>query len=490
MTKDTWLDESVEWRGYWWLPDDADHRVPGILRYDPEDGLHLELIGGFEDLNLRQFDGGLDVLEGHRSWPMIWGICRNTEITLLSCFPVHSSKSLFNLQLNGPDEQTISVATALTGVHLTTRDDPLFSKCLISVENLNRWSGSHVFSSGFGTTDGRLNGTSSITLERTESPRANVDGATLTLSHESILASFDDARAHSTASMRDTVCVRVVPEVAMTVARAQEWASAIQDLVSLGTDQACAVLRLELRIPLDMESIPDGYPIHDSSVLVYNRGIVRGHASAPAVEPRNMLLTCDDIPFADVLPRWWTVRTKFSASIGMLLGLRYAPAQYVESNLLSVTGAAESFHAALGVDEKHMPDEAFEAFRQSLLGITPKDHRAWIKGAVRNSRASLRARLKGLAARLDSDALAILVPDVEEWAGKSTLARNALAHTGEAPDYTTDELYAVVRVTSAVVTMNLLIELGLPGDKQRELANENPGLQYASDLATQFLTAA
>ncbi|ALN14360.1 HEPN domain-containing protein [Acidipropionibacterium acidipropionici] len=490
MAKDIWLDESVEWRGHWWLPGDADNSVPGILRYEPEDGLHLELIGGFEDRNLRQFDGGFDVLEGHKNWPMILGTCRNTKITLLGCFPIHSSRSFFSYETNGPDEQTISVTTALTGVHLTTRDDRIFSKCLISVENLGQWSGSHVFSSTFGTTDGQLNGNSSITLKRTESPTAKVDGATVTLRHESVLASFDDVRAHSTASMRDAVCVSVAPEAPMTVAEAQDWASAIQDLVSLGTDQACAVLRLELRIPLDMEMLPDGYPVHDHSAFVYNRGIVRGHGSAPAVEPRDMLFTCDDIPFDDVLPLWWTVRAKFSASIGMLLGLKYSPAQYVESKLLSVAGAAESFHRALGIAEKHMPDEDFKTFRKSLLEITPKDYQAWIKDAVRNSKASLRARLRGIAHRLDSDAMAILIPDVEEWARKSTRARNALAHTGEAPDYTTEELHAVVTVTSAVVTMNLLIELGLPGDKQRELANENPGLQYASDLATQFLTAA
>ncbi|WP_155057833.1 ApeA N-terminal domain 1-containing protein [Streptomyces blattellae] len=43
------LDEAGEWAGLWWLPEDPDEQVPGVLRYDPESGLSLSLIGAFED---------------------------------------------------------------------------------------------------------------------------------------------------------------------------------------------------------------------------------------------------------------------------------------------------------------------------------------------------------------------------------------------------------------------------------------------------------
>jgi len=35
----------------------------------------------------------------------------------------------------------------------------------------------------------------------------------------------------------------------------------------------------------------------------------------------------------------------------MILGLRYAPARYLEGNLLTAAGAAEVMHRALGIDE-------------------------------------------------------------------------------------------------------------------------------------------
>jgi hypothetical protein len=54
------------------------------------------------------------------------------------------------------------------------------------------------------------------------------------------------------------------------------------------------------------------------------------------------------------------------------------------------------------------------------------------------------------------------VPDVDRWARRTTLARNDLAHEGKTPSHSTDELIAVVDVTTAIVILNVLHELGLP----------------------------
>ncbi|WP_443058575.1 hypothetical protein [Streptomyces sp. NBC_00442] len=43
------LDEAGEWSGLWWLPDDPGQPLPRVLRYSPDDGLALSLIGAFED---------------------------------------------------------------------------------------------------------------------------------------------------------------------------------------------------------------------------------------------------------------------------------------------------------------------------------------------------------------------------------------------------------------------------------------------------------
>ena len=47
------LDQAAEWAGQFWRPDQPDNVESGRLRYDPEDGLHLDLVSGarFPDLH-------------------------------------------------------------------------------------------------------------------------------------------------------------------------------------------------------------------------------------------------------------------------------------------------------------------------------------------------------------------------------------------------------------------------------------------------------
>jgi hypothetical protein len=43
------LDEPGEWAGLWWLPEEPENQIPGVLRYLPDGKLELSLIGAFEE---------------------------------------------------------------------------------------------------------------------------------------------------------------------------------------------------------------------------------------------------------------------------------------------------------------------------------------------------------------------------------------------------------------------------------------------------------
>ncbi len=44
------MDEKFQYEGYWWLPGASDNRVPGILRFDPDEGASLDLMGSLKGL--------------------------------------------------------------------------------------------------------------------------------------------------------------------------------------------------------------------------------------------------------------------------------------------------------------------------------------------------------------------------------------------------------------------------------------------------------
>jgi len=149
-------------------------------------------------------------------------------------------------------------------------------------------------------------------------------------------------------------------------------------------------------------------------------------------------------------------------------------------------GAAEVLHRGLGIDERPMPADEFKPMREAMLTHVPEDHRERFKGAIRND-PTLRDRLYALAARPDGEAVGLLMPDVDRWARRTTQARNDLADKGRTPHNSIEELIAVVEVTTAVVILNVLHELGLPPERQREIVQEHPQLRATARSAREWL---
>ena len=80
----------------------------------------------------------------------------------------------------------------------------------------------------------------------------------------------------------------------------------------------------------------------------------------------------------------------------MIMGLRYAPAKYIEGNLLTAVGAAEVLHRRLKIDEPPMPMAEFKQLRAAMLEHVPEQHQDRFRGAIRND-PTLRDRLIALS---------------------------------------------------------------------------------------------
>ena len=117
----------------------------------------------------------------------------------------------------------------------------------------------------------------------------------------------------------------------------------------------------------------------------------------------------------------------------------------------------------------------------------PDDRKDWIRNVIPRGH-SLRQRLDSLADRIPAEVRLKLLPDSEAWAKAAVRARNDLSHTGMATGGV-DRLYAVIRVTQAVVTVNLLAELGLVEERLLKAVSHNRELRHACELAAKHFSA-
>ena len=248
------LDKSAEWTGHWWLPEDPEAAVPGILRYDPVEGLRLDLIGGFEDRILRAVAEGVVVMQGSKAWPAIVGIADNKEVTLIDCWPSHSKT--YALCFHGPHKQTIRAMTGLIGVHLTDVEQPVFTELRVSVENLGHWSNSSVFG---GTmvlrTTGSTGPAASASARSRSRPRSWMEPRSPLRTNTPCPTSTDVAERLS-AGCGTPYSSGFQPESPYSLTSARDHARAIQDLLPL-TARASGTPWMQLRVPREGEELPD-----------------------------------------------------------------------------------------------------------------------------------------------------------------------------------------------------------------------------------------
>ncbi|NYI71907.1 hypothetical protein GGQ54_002467 [Naumannella cuiyingiana] len=482
------LDEAGEWAGLWWLPDDPDETVPGVLRYDADGGLSLSLIGAFEDRITSTPKPGVTAYhEGTRTWDVIHGSAEQREITLLGTVPRRSRRT-FGARVASPDKQTVTATVAIIGAHISGDADPAFATAEVSVEDLVLWAASSVFEVFVGVPDGKIDGTGRISVKPVEAQSVVVDDTEYRLVHTHTLPYFEQRKGDAVGRVKDTVSIRVAPAEPLSLSVALHEASLVQDLISLATHRAAGVIWLRLEVAGSELQLPDGRTLPRRRADVLYSPAALGKHDAKVVDYHRVFFTCDSLPFEEVLPRWCEAHGRLQAATNMILGLRYAPARFVENNLLTAVGSAEVLHRNLHIDEKPFPKAEFTSMREAMLAQVPDEHRDRFQGAIRND-PTLRDRLYALAARPDQEAIAQLVPDVDHWTKRTTRARNDLAHEGRTPNHSIEELIAIVEVTTAVVILNVLHELGLSAERQRGIVRDHPTLRYTSGLAREWLVA-
>ena len=479
------LDESVEWVGHWWLPDDPEEKVPGILRYDGEGGIALLLIGGFEDRVMSQSASGIVSYHvENKKWDVIRGMAEHREITLLDCAPKSSRRTL-DIEPQGPYKQNIEARMALFGVYVDSADVPAFSVAEMSIEDLARWAATSTMECTYGVSENELDGTASISIKPVALQSAVIDDAEFCLVNQHTLPFFEYFKGQTVGRVCDTVSMRIKSKSPISLNYALDKVKLVQDLISFATDRASGVIWLRLELSQDGCELPNSKKLPRGVDVLYSPFAFGCH-DAKAVDFRRVFFTCDSLPFEQIFPRWSEKYEQLRSAINMVSGLRYAPSSFIENNLLTAVGAAEVLHRGLDIDTKPIPDVDFKKIREDVLEKVPEIYRERFKKAIRNE-PRLRDRLLDLAKRLDGEVVRLFIPDTDHWARRTAKARNDLAHEGKTPKHSLEELVAVVEVTKAVVVLSLLNEIGLPIEQQLKIVEEHPRLQLVRSWAEKYL---
>ncbi len=458
--------------GYWWLPEAPANRIAGMVTYDGSPP-RLRLLGAFRSST--ETSPGSFKLETVERAGIILGVCDGQHVTLTNCRQVR-----FSGKFGGLDgwRQELDAELMLVGILLDEPEEAYFDRIWVSVDHLLAWSSQTGLTEQMG---GVGEGVSTMSYGWTQPPglTAAVNEATIELRHDNSFRrrAFSD-RIQATIGEHASFTV-TVPEPQSARAMIDTWVKPLQDLLSLAVDRACgahdiAVIR---RLP------PGGDPARPVVVPVYLSAVFRARPDDQAVAPHQMLFTLADVSFEELLPAWFALQERLGVVTAMVLGQRYIERSFTETKLITAVAAAEGLHRRLRPNDTYVSAPEFEELKARLLQAATPEHQEWLTGRLYNEPV-LKRRLRQLAKHLGADVAKSFIPRTWDWANAATNARNALVHRFEdESDEATDwgEVFVVAAMTSALVTLIVLKELGLPAVQLQRIATQHSTFSWIAE---------
>lgn len=455
------LHNARSWRGRWWLPDQPQDAASGFLNYEPDSGLELVLVGGFDDsIKVPVARGVVDVHPGSGTFPVVQGEAGGRYFTLFDCVAKNSRTYLGMAPMEGPSEQTLRVGVALDGANIKDKSDRVFSSFTCGIEDPYQWSDDPNISRRFpnSVTNGKMSCEPAVFQHNAEKRVARLPWGTVELGLHRILPSSLLTRAGERVHLADYPLLKLRGDEAMSMTEGMEQLYVLRDLVALATGRASSWLWIQAGIGLGGDGgVADG-PMREYQSNLYFSHEVVGSADQEVQNSDSLLFTLSDLDFSTLLPQWWEVRDKFNASCNMIIGSRYIADHYLETMLIVAAAGAEAFHGSLKEEPRESRDQKLARLEPAKDSLSDSEWK-WLVGMVSHG-WSLKQRLERLADLLPESCRNTLVPDPEAWARTTVQARNNLSHSG-ATKISPDKIYAATRVTRAVVLTHLLLKVGL-----------------------------
>ena len=391
--------EKFEYDGSWFLPNEREIQVPGKLKFDPDEGARLELIGIFKSA-----PDEAEIILGES--------IDGRAITLHKCFQTN-----LTTRTPGLDTSTYYVNIIFIGIHFFNKEEIKFKKISVCFSYLNEW----------------LN-TPSFKVERC----ANKTVVECTKLAAIPFIKFDDYQ----------ILVDIKTPINHNVAQGEmniKQKAHIYIVIDSEEEKPFEeLLKIMYKVKLFL-SFGVSQPVYEMSMdgekkIKEAEGRIcedRIEVFYPVIKiPVKSNIQQDILfPFADVQLRINTILEKWISKTGLLESVynlyfasMYSPEMYGEYKFLSLIQALESYHRRT-MDGFELSKEDHKKRITEIIDAAPSNHKDWLKNKLAYSNElTLRKRLKEIL-ELNKDVLSNFIDD--GFINKIVDTRNYLTHYDE-----------------------------------------------------------
>jgi hypothetical protein len=451
--------EEFEYKGVWWLPDKPNEKVSGTLRFIPNEGAILDLIGSFRII---------EKIKKMLNHEIILGVSSNGKnITLYKCFEK-------NVSFNFPGFRTSSFYANIVfiGAHFQKPEEIKFKGMSVRYLHLDEW----VNISGF---EKKLPSKEFIIIKYKflEPIQAKIYNWLKISINFKVTWSLGSLLEKGTTIKQQTE-IQIVTSEDMSYEDYRKIIYHIQNFLSLGTSASVYPLAIVGFTEVNKEIIRNltRYP---SVEVFYNfSGFPKKHNT---LFPFEMLFTFKDIynRFDYFLRNWFEKMNLLEPVFDLYFETLYNTNMYLENRFLNLIQALESYHQRT-FGGKYLSDKDYEVVYNSIIKAIPKNVKKDLKDRLTEylkygNEFSLRKRLKDIFDKYQ-EIISKYIKDKNNFIEKVVNTRNYYTHYNKKlKEHAAKEedLHDITKKLKMCLEICLLTELGFSLQEIKKLFSRN-----------------
>lgn len=417
------MEQTVIVKGYFYLPNNPDDKLAGILTYSQEEGINLDLFGHFS-----HYSG-----PAKRESNIVLGFTSNgKKVTLLNCYEFSRG-----LHMPGIPESKISAIYLFIGEHFENAESIVFDHCILEYEDFNHW----INVSGFSM------------------PKHNQESGEITLKYkqpeeisfklkQNWTASIKFNYAHPSeysiplnkVSIEQHPCLKFKPDTHSIFSDFQEIYYVFNSFLAVNYFVYPIIKSIHFYSPNKTHIEADNKHLQHNKVELFFKTGVNHHNYKSHHDRHDFLLQYKDFgtSFEQKIRNWYLLSEKVETSLNILTECFMARGNPTELHFISLVQALENFHRRIKLKKK----------------------------------IPLRSRLKNLADLLPKNVRTELLGDYNLFLDRVEINRNYYIHYSEDQEKKAgplNELFDLSEKMKIFLIAIMLIEIGLTNEEIEKL---------------------
>ncbi|MGX5660318.1 ApeA N-terminal domain 1-containing protein [Castellaniella ginsengisoli] len=370
------LEEDYIRAGFFWLPDNPDKKIPGILTIKNGGEIELEIVGLFRS--------DKEELLGNNSYDRIAGdIEKDGLVTLDKCF--YTKKSI---AFGGISKSKIHVGYVLSGVAYEPGEDVLFDRFSFSTDCLNEW----MSVTGIKIDQDFDQGTACIEYTRPAPICYSFkNGMSLEINFEATIpGSSWTEEVKISQRVRLTLRSAALKPLSEFIATTHK----ITNFLCFAIDTVVSIKDVTATCKEITFEISDGMH-HPKPIKVFYRSIPFSDKES-AQNFHLMLFTHKTIEenAGEIFNKWLEAYEAIAPAMSLYFSTKTGAQRYLDGKFLALAQGLETYHRRSS-HEMLMDEATYSELAARLMENCPPEHADWLQGKLRyGNEISLSTRLK------------------------------------------------------------------------------------------------